>query len=72
MSEESLRELIDELPYDDLLELMTNTVNDIINLPKTELRKEQIKEKNKSLRIVVAKAKQYHQRQNLHPKVLLF
>ena len=54
MPEDSLN----HLTFDELMELMANTVNEIMNLPKTEQRKAQIKEKNKLLRLLVAKTKQ--------------
>jgi len=55
---------LNQLKFDDLLELMANTVNEIMKLPKTELRKAQIREKNKLLRLIVEKVKQFQPHQN--------
>jgi len=49
---------LNQLNFDDLLDLMSSTVNEIMRLPKTERRKAQIREKNKLLRLIVAKTKQ--------------
>jgi len=43
-------------------ELMSNTVNEIMSLPKTEQRKAQIKEKNKLLRLLVARLNKFGRR----------
>jgi len=58
MPEDSLN----HLTFDELMELMANTVNEIMNLPKTEQRKTQIKEKNKLLRLLVARLNKFGRR----------
>ena len=49
---------LNQLNFDDLLDLMSSTVNEIMRLPKTEGGKAQVREKNKLLRLIVAKTKQ--------------